>query len=451
MISQLEKSIIADSHLHELLKRVKTSITLKDVVTSSFALGLAIAVIIASDVLSDRGRLKRTHPHCPHCTAPLESKGLLPRQIKTLIGSIRWKRRAWRCPKGCKIGQITPLDEELNLQPNQRFSDDLKEVSCVLAIFLPFGIAVKILKTITGVDVSPGSIWNWVQTAGKEAANRLESELEDMEKGRLPDIEKIEPDISSLPLLIGGDGVMVPFRPQKGTPKGKTVWKEIKVGIAARLGYRITKAGKKVSALVRRRLVAVLGTIDDLKSRLWHTSVKEGILNAKTVVWLSDGGRGFWRLFRELFSERAHGVLDFYHAAQYLWKGCRSRFDGRTKKARQWFISARQRLKQGKAKNVLDEIKEWMTLKNMPDSKHKILNNLVAYLEDHSDHMNYERYKVLGLPIGSGMVESACKWLIQQRFKCVGMRWSTDGFNNLLHLRLAWVNGTYSQLFSSSP
>ena len=51
------------------------------------------------------------------------------------------------------------------------------------------------------------------------------------------------------------------------------------------------------------------------------------------------------------------------------------------------------------------------------------------------------------------MVESACKWLIQQRFKGVGMRWSEDGFNHLLHLRLAWVNGRFDDLFftQSSP
>ncbi len=55
----------------------------------------------------------------------------------------------------------------------------------------------------------------------------------------------------------------------------------------------------------------------------------------------------------------------------------------------------------------------------------------------------------MGLPLGSGMVESACKWLIQQRFKGVGMRWSENGFNHLLHLRLAWVNGRFDQLLSS--
>jgi hypothetical protein len=45
------------------------------------------------------------------------------------------------------------------------------------------------------------------------------------------------------------------------------------------------------------------------------------------------------------------------------------------------------------------------------------------------------------------MVESACKWLIQQRFKGVGMRWSADGFNHLVPLRLAWVNGRFEALF----
>ena len=47
----------------------------------------------------------------------------------------------------------------------------------------------------------------------------------------------------------------------------------------------------------------------------------------------------------------------------------------------------------------------------------------------------------------SGIVENACKGLIQQRFKEVVMRWSEVGFNHLLHLRLAWVNGSFEELF----
>lgn len=47
------------------------------------------------------------------------------------------------------------------------------------------------------------------------------------------------------------------------------------------------------------------------------------------------------------------------------------------------------------------------------------------------------------------MAESFCKWLIQQRFK--GVRWSEDGFNHLLILRVVWVNQRFDDLFTNVP
>ena len=105
-------------------------------------------------------------------------------------------------------------------------------------------------------------------------------------------------------------------------------------------------------------------------------------------------------------------------------------------------------LKNGQADLVLNDIHQALLLDDLPPDVRKKLQNLYNYLSTHRDHIDYARFKELGLPIGSGMVESTCKWLIQQRFKGVGMRWSEDGFNNLLHLRLAWVNGTFDTLFA---
>ena len=68
-------------------------------------------------------------------------------------------------------------------------------------------------------------------------------------------------------------------------------------------------------------------------------------------------------------------------------------------------------------------------------------------MERHRDHIDSAQSKELGLPMGSGMVERACTWLIQQRFKGVGMRWSENGFHHLFHRRLAWVNGSFEALF----
>ena len=93
------------------------------------------------------------------------------------------------------------------------------------------------------------------------------------------------------------------------------------------------------------------------------------------------------------------------------------------------------------------DVVEALEVEGLPDSARDTVMALYAYLERHRDHSDYAHYKDLGLPIGSGMVESACKWLIQQRFKGVGMRWSETGFHHLLHLRLAWVNGRFEALF----
>ena len=78
--------------------------------------------------------------------------------------------------------------------------------------------------------------------------------------------------------------------------------------------------GREICRLHQRRLVAVLGNIDALGQRLMLEALRQEWQKAKTVVWISDGGKGFWRLYHEYFSPVAIAILDFYHAAQNLWK-----------------------------------------------------------------------------------------------------------------------------------
>jgi hypothetical protein len=448
-MSCLKASILqVDRELQEWVTAIAHATSLGAMMFAAWRLARLLAVKLVEEELRERAQRPAKWPNCEKCGKKLESKGYEGRQLRGLIGSVRWERREGRCPDRCQIGQVAPLDTELGLQPNQRTSAELKRAACALAVFVPFEIAVMLLSLLTGVEVSPGAIWNWVQEAGREAMTRLDQQLEGLRNGEMAEEEDKEAAIASLPLLIGTDGVMVPFRPNGGQPTGRVVWREVKVAVLARLSQRVTRTGKQASQLVQRRLVAVLGSIDDLAPRLWLAATQQGILSAKTVVWLCDGGQGFWRLFRDRFEEHAQGILDFYHAAQNLWKGAKAWRDGRTQHARRWFTQARRKLRHGKANEVLTDLQAALALEGLPDSARKTLQNLYDYLDTHRDHIDYARFKQLGLPIGSGLVESACKWLIQQRFKGVGMRWGEDGFNHLLHLRLAWVNGRFDDLFA---
>jgi len=448
-MSCLSQSIAqSDSVLQELVEKIRDAPSLALLILAALQLGRAVAVKVAEEVLNERGQVPTKWPGCPGCGQKLESKGLASREMLTLIGKVKWWRRRGGCPAGCEIGQVIPLDEALGVQPYQRTSLEVKWLGSALAVFVSFETAAVLLRLLTGVKVGPKSLWLWVQEAGQQAIAQLQAQLKALAQDSLPAEEMRAAEIEALPLLIGADGVLVPFRPDGGKSKGKTVWREVKVGILARLSTQVNKTDQRITRLKQRRLVAVLGDIDALKPRLWLEAIRQGLLHSPQVVWLADGGRGFWRLFDERFAQYATGILDFYHAAQNLWKGAKSWLDGRTQQAHNWFTSARRCLRQGQANDVLADLQAALELEDLPVSARETLTNLYNYLDKHRDHMDYAKFKELGLPIGSGMVESACKWLIQQRFKGVGMRWSEDGFNHLLHLRLAWVNGRFDDLFT---
>jgi hypothetical protein len=424
------------------MEAIENSSTLTQLILSAWRLALVLAVRIVEESLIERGQRPTQWSDCPKCGKRLHSKGFVHRQIASMIGVVHWKRRVGRCPNGCKIGQVAPLDKALGLHPHQRTSFELQKLACLLSVFVPFETSSALLNCLISVQVSSTGVWHWVQNAGEKVMDGLDEQLAGLAAGQLPQMESLDEAISALPLLIGADGVMVPFRPEGG--KGTTVWREVKVAVLARLGRR---SKSDAPQLHQRRLVAVLGSIDALRPRLWLEALRQGVLTASQVVWLSDGGVGFWGIYAACFAPYAIGILDFYHAAQNLWKGAKAWLDGRSKKARQWFISARHRLRHGETNVVLNDIAAALELDGLPETARKALKNLYDYLDTHQHHIQYEKFKELGLPIGSGMVESACKWLIQQRFKGVGMRWSEIGFNHLLHLRLAWVNGRFDELF----
>jgi hypothetical protein len=436
-----------DPSVQHLLRVLEDACSFTALVLAAWQVARVLAVHLVEAVLTERARQPTVWPPCPSCGTSLQSKGVVQRQMMSLVGLIQWQRRVGRCPQGCAIPQVAPLDEALGVQSQQRTSAEIQCLGCAFAVFVPFATAARLLGWYSGSVVSSRAVWCWVQAAGSQAMARLQEDLATVAQGHEPKPEPLTAEQAALPLALGADGVMVPFRPEAGTPTGKTRWREIKVGVLARLGQHRTRTGQVVTRLVQRRLVAVLGDIDALAPRLWLEALRQGIRRAAPVVWLSDGGRGLWRLFEDQFAAAATGILDFYHAAQHLWKSAAAWLDGRTTQARRWFAWARHRLRHGNPAGVLADLAEALDVEELPDTARDTLTTVYAYLARHREHIDYARYKELGLPLGSGMVESACKWLIQQRFKGVGMRWSEDGFNHLLHLRLAWVNGRFEALF----
>jgi hypothetical protein len=245
-----------------------------------------------------------------------------------------------------------PLDETLGIAPYQQSSEELVRLGCRLSVMMPYAQASEVLRQWSGLSLSAGSLWNWVQAVGQRAEAALAEALSRQADDETVTPEPIDAALAALPLAIGADGVMVPFRPTPKTPMGAIQWREIKVGILARLGTRVTRAGKTVPQLLRRRLVAVLGTIDDFIPPLQLEATCQGVDTAPLVVWLSDGGRGFWRVYRTCFAT-AIAVLDFFHAASHLARATHALFGTlQSSEAQTWFRRWRHLLRYGQAHRV---------------------------------------------------------------------------------------------------
>src|SRR5207249_3269122 len=95
---------------------------------------------------------------------------------------------------------------------------------------------------------------------------------------------------------------------------------------------------------------------------------------AVRVVWLSDDGRGLWSVFQRLFQAiRVTAILDFYHAAQNLFKGASAWLDGRTRACQQWFADLRHRLRHGHEQHVLAELAALVEATHLPQSARQTL------------------------------------------------------------------------------
>ena len=73
---------------------------------------------------------------------------------------------------------------------------------------------------------------------------------------------------------------------------------------------------------------------------------------------------------------------------------------------------------------------------------------MISYIEKRLDMMNYKKYIDEDIPIGTGIVEGAVRYVISERMDCSGMRWIPERAEYLLRLRCIELNGDWDEFFN---
>ena len=142
------------------------------------------------------------------------------------------------------------------------------------------------------------------------------------------------------------------------------------------------------------------------------------------VVKIADAAHDNWSFLGKEIPDGAE-VIDFFHAAEHLGQAIAAAYGDGTREARFRFQELREVLLQD-CGGVEQVIRSLIYLRSKHPRKKRIAE-VLAYFRKHRKRMRYFELKQLGLPIGSGPVEAACKTLVAQRMKQSGMRWGMTG------------------------
>lgn len=154
---------------------------------------------------------------------------------------------------------------------------------------------------------------------------------------------------------------------------------------------------------------------------------------------IADGAHDLWTW---LEPRTTWHIVDFWHASEYL--GLVAPFLCGRKSARAlWLEAACHRLKHGNdgAAGLLAEFEQERKGLRDGSAAAEALDKAISYFSNHLEKMNYCVYRAMGLPIGSGVSEAACKTVAKQRLCGSGMRWSLRGVADVLSLRTLITSG----------
>ena len=211
-------------------------------------------------------------------------------------------------------------------------------------------------------------------------------------------------------------------------------WRETRIGAVYDTRGRdeegIDRAGRTTYVGVVQR------PYQDFGQRLYVEALRRGVGLAPEVVVLGDGAPWIWELAAMHFPNATH-IVDWYHASQHLWEVANAVYGSGTAPAKAWVERQQTRLHDGQFDRVTQSLRG---LKPPSAEAAETVRKNVEYFRANRQRMRYDQYRARGLHIGSGIVESACKHVANQRLKLAGTRWTRRGAQATLNLRILDLN-----------
>jgi hypothetical protein len=318
-----------------------------------------------------------------------------------------------------------PLDEELELLPGE-LTPSGHESLVRLCGWMPFRQASETIRDLLGIRVNKNISQQYTENAGSAYEQIQNEEVDELEKKA-----SLAPQ-GAEKMQISVDGCMIPLL--------HGVWAEVKTLVVGEVEAPIEEHGVQV---VHTRKLSYFSRKVSAETfiRLAQVEIhRRGIENAREVATVMDGAE--WEQgFADHHCPLAIRFLDFPHAAEHISVIGSCLYGENTPETAAWLEKRLHTLKHSGPDELLTEIHDLQI--KFPEKK-EVVNNL-AYLEKRRKQIQYPQFQVQGWPIGSGMVESGNKLVVEFRLKGAGMHWAEKNANPMLAIRNILCNDRWKE------
>jgi hypothetical protein len=354
----------------------------------------------------------------------------------TGAGDVRVERSLYRVGDGRTVTTVDVLGGIVDDWVTPRAA----MVACFLVAETTPGMAEEMLRRVGGMAPSRSSLDGLpkVVSEGWEAHRVRYEEA-------LTAAAEVPPEAATVAISL--DGVMVPMkdggraakraatRAEGRPPSGPAGYREVACGtltmynsegerLSTRRFARMPERGK---VSLKLSLKAALGDLVSQRPDL-------------TLVKVADGARDNWTFLSGDLPDGVE-VLDFYHAVEHLTRALASAYGESSPEFHHMHKRLRHKLRDS-ADGVEQVIRSLRYLaKKHPRSKS--IHTELAYFRKNRARMRYAAVAAENLPIGSGVIEAACKTLASTRMKRSGMRWGHEGGQAVLTLRSRQQSGEF--------
>jgi len=389
------------------------------------------------------------------------------RKLETVFGTVEVERTG-HCGRG--LSTLYPVDASLNL-PQNRYSLEVERQVAKAAARMSFDASLEMLGSLTGAHVPKRQAEKSVQRAARDfdvfySGTKLDSG---------------EPTSELLVLTFDQKGVVL--RKEDLTEVTRKVAECSRHKMDTRLSLGEKRGRKRMATVAAvytvapyertaQHVIAGLRHVRDAtrkprprpeNKRVWARLTRDlkGVITdafdeasardpgrRKRWLVLVDGDKKLTRWVRAEGSRRGVEitlVLDFIHALEYLWKAAHVFFDQGTPEVEQWVLERLERMLEGRTSHVVAGMTRMATVRGLSTEARKPVDRAAKYLLQRVrwGMMKYDEMLGIGAPIATGIVEGACRHLINDRMDLTGARWRLPSAEAVLRLRSLLSSGDF--------